>query len=341
MVYTRTALVSLSVFLGMLLLIALCLGVLVGVTTYSPSELIFNPDAQDIVLRLRLPRVLCSVLVGAGLAAVGMSYQALFRNYLASPFTLGVSSGAALAASTALVFGSLTARGGIDIGVCALGGALISIVVIVAIARRLNRRGGFGVSAADSSSLLLVGIVFSFFCSSVMTLIQYVADASQLFQVTRWMMGGIPSAGWGDLVVGGVCAGVIIAWLWGHTRELDLMLFGDDLAAVKGLDPRRFSYATFVLSSFLVGWVVALCGVIGFVGIVVPAIARILVGVAHSRVLPISLLLGALLVVVCDLLGRVVIAPFEIPAGVFTSVLGGPAFVALLLGVGRGGRKVC
>jgi iron complex transport system permease protein len=341
MVYGRISLVSLSVFLGILLAIAVCLGVLVGVSTYSPSELIFNPDAQDIALRLRLPRVLCSVLVGAGLAAVGMAYQALFRNYLASPFTLGVSSGAALAASAALVFGLSSGRGGLDIGAFALGGAILSIVVILAIARRLNRRIGLGVSTGDSSSLLLVGIVFSFFCSSVLTLIQYLADPSQLFQVTRWMMGGIPAVGWGDLVVGAGCAGVIIAWLWTHNRQLDLMLFGDDLAVVKGLDPRRFSYATFVLSSFLVGWIVAQCGVIGFVGIVVPAIARILVGVAHSRVLPISLLLGALLVVVCDLLGRVVIAPFEIPAGVFTSVLGGPAFVALLLGFGRGGRKIC
>jgi len=205
----------------------------------------------------------------------------------------------------------------------ALFGALLSIAFILMISARVHR--GY------SHSLLLVGIVFSFFCSSAMTLIQYLADYSQLFQVTRWLMGGIPAVSWGDLFVGLVCMGVVTGWLCSHTRQLDLMLFGDDLAAVKGLDPVRFSRTTFVLSSFIVGWVVAQCGIIGFVGIVVPAIARVMVGVSHARVVPISLLLGALLVVICDLLGRITIAPFEIPAGVFTSVIGGPVFVALLL----------
>lgn len=337
MMTTRTSFGYLVTGLASLLAIALGSAALLGVTNYAPWSVLSDPEARSIVVDVRLPRVLCSALVGAGLAVVGVAYQALFRNYLASPFTLGISSGAALCASTALIFGFTTSRGGIDVGLCALVGALLSIVVILAIAKRLDRPNGRrnGLATADSHSLLLVGIVFSFFCSSVMTLLQYVADYSQLFQVTRWMIGGIPTLSWGELAVGMVCALVIVAWLWAHSRQLDLMLFGDDMAAVKGLDAPRFSRATFVLSSFLVGWIVAQCGVIGFVGIVIPAIARTLVGVSHARVLPIALLLGALLVVSCDLVGRVVIAPFEIPAGVFTSVLGGPAFIVLLLSSGR------
>jgi iron complex transport system permease protein len=318
--------------MSILLVAAMSGSLLAGVTTYSPLEVIRDTEVREIVIQLRLPRVLCAALVGGGLAVVGVAYQALFRNYLASPFTLGISSGAALFASAALVFGFASGRGGFDVGLCAFVGALFSIGIILGLASRLRY--------ADSNSLLLIGIVFSFFCSSVMTLIQYLADYTQLFQVTRWMMGGISVVGWIDLLLGAVCVGVVSAWLWSRPQHLDLMLFGDDLASVKGLDVVRFSRATFVLSSFLVGWVVAQCGIIGFVGIVVPAIARIMVGVSHARVIPISLLLGALLVVLCDLLGRVVIAPFEVPAGVFTSVIGGPVFIALLLVSTKRGARV-
>ncbi len=323
MVLARPSFACLFGVLSTILFLALGVSVLVGVTNYSLFDLIEDSDVRTIVLQLRVPRVLCSVLVGGGLAIVGVAYQALFRNHLASPFTLGVSSGAALCSSAALVLGLTSSRFGLDLGMYALFGALLSIAFILMISARVHR--GY------SHSLLLVGIVFSFFCSSAMTLIQYLADYSQLFQVTRWLMGGIPAVSWGDLFVGLVCMGVVTGWLCSHTRQLDLMLFGDDLAAVKGLDPVRFSRTTFVLSSFIVGWVVAQCGIIGFVGIVVPAIARVMVGVSHARVVPISLLLGALLVVICDLLGRITIAPFEIPAGVFTSVIGGPVFVLLLL----------
>ncbi len=306
--------------------------ILFGVTNYSPSDLLRDAHAREIVFRLRLPRIICALLVGAALSVVGVAYQALFRNYLASPFTLGISSGAALFASAALIFGlTSTSAGSIDISVFAFIGALVSIFLILSVSA--GRSGG------DRNSLLLVGVVFSFFCSSLMTLLQYLADYSRLFQITRWMMGGIPSVGWGDLTIGAITLSVILAWLLPRTRELDLILFGDDLATVKGVDVRRFSQATFILSSFLVGWVVANCGVIGFVGIIVPALARIIVGIRHSRVIPISIMLGALLVLICDLLGRVVIAPFEVPAGVFTAVLGGPIFMALL--VYGSGRIIC
>jgi iron complex transport system permease protein len=206
--------------------------------------------------------------------------------------------------------------------VFALVGAFASIMLILSVYRLSYRK--------DSNTLLLVGIVFSFFCSSLLTLFQYVADYSQLFQITRWMMGGIPVAGWDDLILGAVCVAVVFVWSLRNTRGLDLMLFGDDVAAVKGVDTRRLTTATFILTSFVVGWIVAQCGVIGFVGIIVPALARLLVGVSHAQVIPLSALLGALLVLACDIAGRLLIAPFEIPAGVFTAVLGGPAFVVLL-----------
>jgi iron complex transport system permease protein len=305
------------------LLVAILISLLCGVNWYSLRDIISDPEVGEIVWNLRVPRTVCAVLVGAGLAVVGATYQSIFKNYLASPFTLGVSSGAALAASTALILGLTSSRYGLDVGLYALIGAFASIVIIVAIHRRQRFR--------DSSSLLLVGIVFSFFCSSLMMLLQYIADYSQLFQVTRWMMGGIPSVEWRDLAVGAICVGVTCAWSMRHSRGLDLLLFGDDVATVKGVDAAYVANTTFVLTSFVVGWVVAQCGIIGFVGIIVPAAARMLVGIPHAKALPLAAILGAVLVVLCDVLGRIIIAPFEVPAGVFTAVLGAPAFVLLVI----------
>jgi iron complex transport system permease protein len=313
-----------AILLASLVLVAVCAAsILSGARTFSLGAIASDPEIRALVVTLRVPRTLFAVLVGAGLSIVGVCYQALFRNYLASPFTLGVSSGAALAASTALVFGLTAGRYSVDVGVCAIVGALASIALILLISS-VNRPTG-------KNSLLLVGIVFSFFCSSLLTLIQYVSDYSQLFRVTRWMMGGIPAVGWDDLIVGAACVMVTFVWLWRHERGLDLMLFGDDLASVKGVDVRTLTRTAFVLTSFVIGWIVAQCGVIGFVGIVVPAIARIIIGLRHKYLLPLAALLGAALVVFCDLMGRMVIAPFEIPAGVFTSVIGGPIFILLMI----------
>lgn len=306
-----------------LLVFVCCVSVLCGARTFSFEEIARDVDVRAIVFELRLPRTIFAVLVGAGLSLVGACYQALFRNYLASPFTLGVSSGAALAASSALVAGFTSGRNGLDVSVCAIFGALASIVLILTISS-VQR-------ASSRNSLLLVGIIFSFFCSSLLTLIQYVSDYSQLFRVTRWMMGGIPAVGWSDLILGTVCVLVTFVWLMRNERGLDLVLFGEDMASVKGIDVPTLVRTSFVLTSFVVGWIVAQCGVIGFVGIIVPAIGRIAIGLRHKYLLPLSALLGAILVVVCDVLGRVVIAPFEIPAGVFTSVIGGPIFIMLMM----------
>lgn len=317
-------LTALPVVLAIVCLLgAVAISLLCGVTWYSPATLASNPEALSIVLNLRMPRTACAVLVGAGLAIVGTTYQSIFKNYLASPFTLGVSSGAALAASAAVIFGVTSSRYGLDVGLCALVGAFLSIILILCVHQRQRSR--------DSNSLLLVGIVFSFFCSSLMTLMQYLADYSQLFQVTRWMMGGIPSASMADLGVGAVCVSVTFLWALRNARGLDLLLFGDDVASIKGVDVANVTKTTFIFTSFVVGWVVAQCGVIGFVGIIVPALARMLVGISHVRVLPLAAVLGALLVLACDVVGRLIMMPFEVPAGVFTAVLGGPAFVLLLL----------
>ena len=283
------------------------------------KDILTSSDARLVILELRLPRVFFAVLVGGALASVGAVYQTIFRNPLASPFTLGVSSGAALGASLSLMATSSP----LGVASSAMVGALVSITLIMVISRRLGEAAG--------DSLLLVGVVFSFLCSSILTMLQYISDYSQLFRVTRWMMGGIPAVTVMDLTVGAVLVGIFLVYVLTRHRDFDLALFGDDVASVKGVAVSPLYYITFILSSLIVGWVVSQCGVIGFVGIVVPACARLLVGLRHRSVIPLSFLLGAALVVLCDLLGRIVRPPFEVPAGVFTAIVGGPVFILFVV----------
>jgi iron complex transport system permease protein len=301
------------------LVVASLLAVMYGASSVSLSDVFHSPDVRLVILELRLPRVLFAILVGGALASVGAVYQTIFRNPLASPFTLGVSSGAALGASLSL----MATTSPFGVATSAMLGALASIMLIMTISRRLGEAAG--------ESLLLVGVVFSFLCSSILTMLQYISDYSQLFRVTRWMMGGIPAVSVMDLVIGAVLVGAFLAYVMTRHRDLDLVLFGDDVASVKGVAISPLYYTTFILSSLIVGWIVAQCGVIGFVGIVVPACAQLLVGLRHGVVVPLSFVLGAVLVVLCDLLGRIVRPPFEVPAGVFTAIVGGPVFILLVL----------
>jgi iron complex transport system permease protein len=301
------------------LAVSCLLAVMYGASYVPFADLLTSPDARLVIFELRLPRVIFAVLVGGALASVGAVYQTLFRNPLASPFTLGVSSGAALGAAISL----MAASSQIGVAASAMVGALVSIMCIMTISRRLGEGAG--------DSLLLVGVVFSFLCSSILTMLQYISDYSQLFRVTRWMMGGIPAVSATDLTVGALLVGAFLLYVLTRHRDLDLVLFGDDVASTKGVAVSPLYYTTFILSSLIVGWVVAQCGVIGFVGIVVPACARLLVGLRHKVVVPLSFLLGSSLVVVCDLLGRIVRPPFEVPAGVFTAIVGGPVFILLVV----------
>jgi iron complex transport system permease protein len=292
------------------------LSLICGASIYSPWDLFNSSEAAQIVFGLRLPRIIMAMLVGGALALVGMIYQALFRNPLASPFSLGVSSGAALGASIALLLGVSTT-------ISAMLSAILSIALILAFSRKgLSRTG---------DTILLVGIIFSFFCSSVLTLVQYLSDYSQIFRMSRWMMGGIPVPELSDVLIGSTLVVILGTWVLRYRTELDLMWFGDELATIKGVEVERVYGSAFLVTSLVIGWIVAQCGVIGFVGIIVPAGVRIMVGLRHRYVAPLSFLLGAILVVACDLLGRVVSPPFEVPVGVFTAVVGGPLFMLLLL----------
>jgi iron complex transport system permease protein len=294
----------------------------------TPLQAVLDPSGSgtegDIFWRIRIPRVLAAWLAGAGLAAAGMAFQALFRNSLATPFTLGVASGAALGAALSIRFGVALSIAGISsTPLWAFAGASVSIILVYGITR--TRRG------MNTATMLLAGVAVSFFFSSLNLFTQYISDFTHTFRIIRWLMGGVQVAGYRSilemlpLVLGGL---LITLWL---TRELDILTTGEEMAAGRGVDVDRTRNLLFFGASLMVGGVVAVCGPIGFVGLMVPHICRVLVGPGHRFLAPASILAGGSFLTLCDTFARTVIAPAEIPVGVITALLGGPFFLALLI----------
>ena len=272
--------------------------------------------------QLRLPRTLAAFLVGSALAAGGCVFQAVFRNALATPFTLGVSGGASLGvALSPYIFGGLSMVGfAPNIG--AFGGAMLSIALVYGLSRL---RRGFA-----TSDMLLAGVSVSFLFSSLVMLVQYLGDPDKTLELLTWMMGGVALFGLRPLIPLAVPLALSLCYLLLRTQELDLLLLGEELAESRGLDTRRFRQALFLVVSLMVGTCVAVCGPVGFVGLMVPHACRLAFGARHRTLLPASCLAGGMLLVACDIVARTIIAPAELPVGILTSLLGAPFFLWLL-----------
>lgn len=317
------ALVLLALFAGLTLALAPIVGM-----QRIPLESILHPFSggteSGIFWNMRVPRVLTAFLAGSALALSGMAFQALFRNPLATPFTLGVSSGAAFGAAVAVLSGlsfSFLGISGLSLG--SLAGAFLSISVVYGLAR--GRRG------FSASTMLLAGVAVSFFFSSLILFLQYLSDFTQSFRIVRWLMGGIEAVGYRSVLgmLPFVLSGSAVIFLLTH--ELNLVTTGEDIAVSRGVDVRRLKTLLFLAVSLMVGGVVSVCGPIGFVGMMTPHICRFLAGTNHRRLAPAVFLFGGAFLVLCDTLARTVIAPAEIPVGVITALLGGPFFLWLLL----------
>jgi iron complex transport system permease protein len=310
----------------LLSLIALFLAPGAGMTWINPL-ILFRPEAgmdRSIFINLRIPRVLTAYLAGSALALSGMAFQSVFRNPLATPFTLGVSSGAALGAALYIRLGLAVSLFGISgLGLAAFTGAILSITMVYGLTRL---KGGF-----STATLLLAGVAVSFFFSSLILFIQYLSEYSQSFKIVRWMMGGMEIGGYGPAaqLAFFTLIGSLILFLL--SNELNLLMTGDDIAISRGVNAPRVKRLLFFAVSLMVGAVVAYCGPIGFVGMMVPHICRLIVGPNHRILLPASLLFGGLFLVACDTFARSIIPPAEIPTGVITALLGGPFFIALLM----------
>ena len=282
-----------------------------------------NSDAEIFFLA-RLPRVLAGAVAGAGLAAAGTAFQALLRNPLAEPFTLGVSQGATLGAVLAIRIGLGTVLGGSVVPALAFVGALISVLVVW----RLARVGG----TLPSATLLLAGITLGVICSSATMVLQYTASFGEAYRILRWMMGGLDWIRYGDLAAAAIAVGIGLLVLLVHARDLNALAAGPDAAASVGVNVDRTMLLGHGAASLMVGAVIAVAGPIGFVGLLVPHALRALVGPDHRALLPAAALCGAAFVVLCDTLARLVLAPnAQFPVGVVTALLGGPFFLSLLV----------
>ncbi|MHB8897458.1 MAG: FecCD family ABC transporter permease [Thermoguttaceae bacterium] len=284
-----------------------------------------EPGALKILWTLRVPRVAVAFLAGAGLAVSGMAFQAMFRNPLATPFTLGVSSGASLGAAVyihlGLAFSLLRIPGE---SWFAFAGALVTIAVVYGLARAARGPSG--------TTMLLAGVAISFFFSSMILFLQYLSDLTRTFRMVRWVMGGLESIVGVDsilTIVPFVFAGCAVIAYFRH--ELNLIITGEELAAARGVEVNQVKLVIFLVSSIMVGAIVSFCGPIGFVGLMAPHICRLLVGPDHRTLTPATVLFGGVFLVVCDTVARTVIAPTELPVGILTALLGGPFFVWLLL----------
>ena len=279
-----------------------------------------NVDAQ-IFFVARLPRVLAAGLVGGALAASGVVLQALLRNPLATPFTLGVSAGAALGAMLAIAAGlDLGALGVSSVPLASFAGSMVATGLVYGLARSQSR-------GLSTNVLLLAGVTLNSFFSALILFVQYLADFTQTFRTVRWLMGDLDVGGYAPLVAAlplVVAALVAFAVL---ARSLNLLSLGSDAAAARGVDVVRAERLAFLSASLATGAAVSLAGPIGFIGIVVPHIARLLVGSDHRLVLPASLFGGAAFLIACDLVARTALAPLELPVGVVTAMIGGPFFL--------------
>ena len=283
-----------------------------------------NVDAQ-ILFVARLPRTLAGALVGAALATAGVVFQGLLRNPLATPFTLGVSAGAALGAMLAITTGWTFGWLGIPaVPAASFAGSTGAVAIVYALARARH-------SGLSTNVLLLAGVTLNAFFSALIVFVQFLADFTDLYRMLRWLVGDLDIASYQPLLSALpllLVSFVVFAWI---ARPLNLLSMGPDSAQTHGIDVRRAQRAAFFSASLATGAAVSVGGPIGFVGIIIPHLVRLLVGADHRVVLPASALFGAAFLVSCDVVGRTVMSPIEVPVGVITALLGGPFFLWLLV----------
>lgn len=317
------------------ILIALLLGALaalliapaIGKETMIPLNTLWA-DAEsmnaDILRDIRIPRALAAFVVGSALALSGLTFQAMFRNPLATPFTLGTASGASLGAALYIRFGLAFSILGINgISIASFSGSMLALLFVYGLTRV---KSGF-----STATLLLAGVAVSFFFSSLIMFIHYISGFANSFRIIRWMMGSVDITGYKTLLdmLPFVLTGTVI--LLFSANELNLLMTGDDIAASRGVNVNRVKKLLFIAASLMIGGVVAFCGPIGFIGMIAPHICRLIMGPEHRTLIPATLLFGGTFLLLCDTLARTIIYPVEMPVGVITALIGGPFFIILLL----------
>lgn len=304
------------------LIAAVIAGVTIG-TVSIPVSTLWNrqadPAMSNILWNIRMPRVVLAGLVGASLAIAGAAFQGLLKNPLADPYTLGVSSGASVGAVITLFFGiSIPFLGIYTLPVFSMVGAFITMLAVIGFAKLVDR-------SMKMETIILTGIIFSSFLGSIISLM-IALTGEELRQIIGWILGSVSMRGWDyvNMALPFIILGTLLLWL--NRRELNALIFGEERAKHLGVNVKNRKMMILAGGSILTGAAVAVSGTIGFIGLVVPHMIRLVSGADHRQLLPLSFLNGASLLVLCDLLSRTIIAPTELPIGVITAFLGAPVF---------------
>jgi len=288
------------------------------------DQVVDSDTTATILLHVRLPRVFMGFLVGCSLASVGVALQALLRNPLADPYVLGVSSGAALGVSIAVLFGVGTTMLAVSaLPLCGLGGGLIALGVIYRMAASYDRLPIY--------SVLLAGVILNAIFSALVMFVTSIMDPNRSFGMMTWLMGSLTAPAYPTLLVFSLYLIIGLGLLLKHVRVLNIMAVGEEPARSLGIDTDRTKRYIFLLSALITGAVVSVSGMIGFIGMVVPHAIRLIVGADHRLLMPASVLVGGTFLMVADTLARTLLSPSEVPVGILTALAGGPFFIYLLV----------
>jgi iron complex transport system permease protein len=321
------------------LLLAMLMGISIGTVSVHPMTIIRvisaelfpfislgNTDAMhsNIIINIRLPRVLLAGLVGASLAIAGAAFQGLLRNPLADPYTIGVSSGASLGAVLTLFLGlSIPFAGMFTLPLFSILFSFLTIFAVLLFARKIER-------SMKVETIILTGIIFSSFLGALISLM-IALTGEELRQIIGWLLGSVSMRGWAyiKIIIPFFVLGAILLLV--NSKELNAMSFGEEKAQHIGVDVQKRKMMVLIAGSILTGAAVAVSGTIGFVGLVIPHLTRLLWGPDHRHLLPLSILMGAGFLIIADLVSRTIIAPTELPIGVITAIIGAPAFAIILI----------
>ena len=287
--------------------------------------------SENIVWLIRFPRVLLALVVGGGLAVVGVTLQAMVRNPLADSYILGISSGASVGAVLVIGLGIFSFAGSLAVQLGGFLGALLSFAIVFAQANISGR--------ISPGRLILSGIGVGYVFSGITSFITLTSSNKELAgQILSWTLGSLARASWFDLTFPSLILLIVTIYLILQARNLNALVMGDETATTLGINVGNFRRQLFILTALITGIMVAVSGTIGFIGLMVPHIVRLIVRSDHRRVLPISVFIGSIFLIWVDVVARTTFSPIELPVGVITSILGGPFFLLMLLRVRREGR---
>lgn len=301
------------------LLFIICLSALLICPFFGSGGI--NPG-KYVILNIRIPRVLLGALAGGTLALCGLVFQNMFKSVLATPFTLGTSSGASFGAALAICLGASGTSMFPIKAVAAFSGALLAIFIVYMVFHYKKN--------CTVSDMLLIGVAINFFFSSLLLLIQYLSDYHRSFEIVNWLLGKLTTAGYNNFIYF-LPLPLIFIYIYRKYFEMDLLAAGDEIAMTRGVDVTKLRRNLFVAVSLAIALIVSTCGPIGFVGMMAPHICRRFVGIKHRQLIPLSLIFGATFLCLSDAIARAIIPPAEIPVGVITALCGGPFFLFLLI----------